>query len=80
MRQLDLKTRLFRYPMSYMIYSDAFEKLPAEVKSRAFARLSEVLSGRDQSAGYAHLSGGDRKAIVEILRATKKGLPQGFGG
>lgn len=80
LRQLDLKTRLFRYPMSYMIYSDAFEKLPAEVKSRAFARLSEVLSGRDQSAGYAHLSGGDRKAIVEILRATKKGLPQGFGG
>jgi len=77
--QLDLKHRLFRYPLSYMIYSDAFDQLPEQVKAIAFARLSEILSGRDRTPAYAHLSAEDRKAILEIIRATMKGLPEKFG-
>ncbi|MEP7361998.1 MAG: hypothetical protein ABI972_01985 [Acidobacteriota bacterium] len=80
LRQLDLKRRLFRYPLSYMIYSEAFDQLPALVKARAFTRLGEILSGRDQTASYSNLSVEDRQAILEILRATLKGLPEGFGG
>jgi hypothetical protein len=80
LRQLDLQRRLFRYPLSYMIYSDAFDQLPAPIKTRALARLGEILSGRDRTPAYAHLSPEDRKAIREILRATMKGLPAGFGG
>jgi hypothetical protein len=38
--------------------------------------LWEVLSGKDTSKEYAHLSKGDRAAVIEILRDTKKDLPE----
>lgn len=79
LRQFDLKTRLFRYPLSYMIYSEAFDGLPAPAKARAYERLYEILTGRDRTPAFAHLSDADRKAILEILRATKKDLPAVFG-
>lgn len=74
LRQLDLKTRLLRYPCSYMIYSPAFDALPAESRQAIGARLWQVLSGHDRSAKYARLSAADRQAIIEILRDTKKDL------
>jgi hypothetical protein len=75
LREFDLRSRLFRYPMSYLIYSRAFDGLPAEAKERVYLRLWEVLSGKDRSKQFTHLSAGDRKAVLEILRQTKKGLP-----
>ncbi|MFO0935850.1 MAG: hypothetical protein U0798_04945 [Gemmataceae bacterium] len=75
LRQFDLKTRMFRYPMSYMIYSSLFEGLPAEAKARIYQRLWEVLSGKDQSKEFAHLTKADRENIIAILRETKKDLP-----
>jgi hypothetical protein len=74
LRDFDLQERLFRYPLSYMIYSDIFESLPAAARDRVYHRLDEVLSGRDRSAKYAHLSADDRRAILEILRDTRPGL------
>jgi hypothetical protein len=78
LRQLDLTTRLLRYPCSYMIYAEAFDGLPAEAKEAIYARMWQVLSGEDRSQRYARLSRSDRQAIVEILRDTKKGLPDSF--
>lgn len=75
LRQFDLQTRLFKYPCSYLIYSDAFDQLPAKLKERIYARLLEILNGEDTSATYAKLSSESRKAIREILGATKKDLP-----
>jgi len=75
LRDLDLNTRLLRYPCSYLIYSKAFDALPGLVKDRVYRRLWEVLSGSDQSAGYARRTPEERKAILEILRETKLGLP-----
>jgi hypothetical protein len=37
--------------------------------------LFEVLTGRDQSPEFAGLNGDTRRAILEILLATKPGLP-----
>jgi hypothetical protein len=37
-----------------------------------------VLSGKDQSKEFAHMSAEDRAAIKEILLATKK-VPAGAG-
>lgn len=71
LRDFDLQKRLFRYPLSYMIYSDIFENLPGAARNRVYQRLDEVLSGKDQSPKYAHLSAADRRAILEILRDTK---------
>ena len=72
LRDLDLQRRLFRYPCSYMIYSEAFEALPDVGRNAVYARLLQVLSGKDASPKYQHLSAADRQAILEILRDTKK--------
>src|SRR5262249_46743514 len=49
LRNLDLRRRLFVYPCSYLIYSTAFDALPAPVKDYVLRRLWEVLSGKDTS-------------------------------
>jgi hypothetical protein len=66
---LDLKTRLFRYPLSYMVYSAGFDGLPAYAREYVYGRIAASLSGRDHSASY--LSAGDRATLLEILTATK---------
>jgi hypothetical protein len=76
--QLDLTTRLLRYPCSYMIYSDAFDGLPAAARAAIYQRMYAVLSGTEQMPRYSHLSPSDRRAIVEILRETKPDLPAYF--
>jgi hypothetical protein len=75
LRQLDLKRRLFKYPCSYLIYSEQFDALPPAVKDHVYRRLYEILSGADESETYSHLSAGTRREILEILRETKTGLP-----
>lgn len=75
LRDFDLRTRLFKYPCSYLIYSDAFDALPEPAKSYVYRRLHDVLTGRDQSAAFAKLSAADRRAVLDILLATKRGLP-----
>jgi hypothetical protein len=64
LRDFDLKTRLFRYPLSYMIYSPAFDSLPVEVRDRLYRRLYE---GLRQSP--------EQTAILEIVADTKTNLP-----
>jgi len=71
LRDLDLKKRLLRYPLSYVIYSESFNQMPAVLKDYIYRRLHEVLSGEDKSAAYAHLSAADREAILAILKDTK---------
>jgi hypothetical protein len=55
-----------------MIYSAEFDALPVSVRERVYLRLGEVLTGKDQSPRFAHLSAADRAAIQEILVGTKK--------
>jgi hypothetical protein len=78
LRQLDLNTRLMRYPCSYMIYSEAFRALPAMAKTAIYGRLWHVLSGSDADPRYRRLSAQDRQAIVEILNDTVQDLPEAF--
>jgi hypothetical protein len=78
LRELDLQRRLFRYPCSYMIYTEAFDALPPAAKGAVYARLGDVLAGRDPHQRYRVLSAADRAAIVQILRETKKDLPPSF--
>ena len=78
LRQLDLRRRLMRYPLSYMIYSPLFDGLPDEAKDAVYRRLWQVLSGAARDPRYQPLSLDDRQAIVEILRDTKHDLPPYF--
>jgi len=78
LRDLDLRTRLLRYPCSYMIDSATFDALPDGVRNMIYGRLKNVLSGADRNQRYARLTATDRQAILEILRDTKSNLPAGF--
>jgi hypothetical protein len=78
LRQFDLRRRLMRYPLSYMIYSPLFERLPDASKDAVYRRLWQVLSGTAPGPQYQRLSPDDRRAIVEILKDTKKDLPPYF--
>jgi hypothetical protein len=78
LRQFDLQRRLMRYPCSYMIYSEAFDALPVEAKDAIYSRMWQILEGKEKGAKYARLSRADRQNVIEILRATKKDLPDYF--
>jgi hypothetical protein len=78
LRDFDLQHRMFRFPCSYLIDSPSFHDLPDEMKRYVWNRLAEVLSGRDQSPAFAHLSQEDRTSIREILQDTHSQLPAGW--
>jgi hypothetical protein len=61
LREFDLTTRLFKYPLSFLIYSEAFAALPAELRKATWRRIDAAL------AGDAH------KAAREILADTFTG-------
>ena len=75
LRQFDLQTRLFKYRLSYLVYSEAFDNLPQPVQARIYRRLWEVLSAEDPPAPYDRLPRAERTAILEIVRDTKESLP-----
>lgn len=68
LRQFDLKERLFRYPLSYLIYSESFDALPGVTKRYVARRLTEELAASADQ---------DRRAALEILEAT---LPELMNG
>ena len=47
LRELDLDTRLLRYPLSYEIYSEQFDGLPEYALDYIYSRVVEMLQGRD---------------------------------
>ena len=67
LRDLDLRSRLFRYPCSYLIRSAAYAGLPGRVRGYVEGRLAEILAGRDTSGVFAHLTAWDRRVISELL-------------
>jgi len=75
LRDLDLQTRLFKYPCSFLIYSAAFDALPGVIRDEIYRRLWEILHGRDPSPDFARLPAAQRAAVRDILRQTKPGLP-----
>ncbi|MEX2473415.1 MAG: hypothetical protein WEA34_14595 [Gemmatimonadota bacterium] len=71
LREFDLERRLFAYPMSFLVYSDAFERLPRLVKEPFYRRVAEILDGRDLTGEFDHLTPEDLGAVREILLETK---------
>lgn len=70
LRDLDLQTRLLKFPCSYLVYSDSFNALPDEMLMVVKAKMLSVLSGKNQSPDFEHLTAEDRKNILEILTQT----------
>ena len=70
LRELDLQTRVLKYPCSYLIYSPAFDALPAEAKTAIYARLSAILSGKIAGERYQRLAAADPCASSISTRAS----------
>jgi hypothetical protein len=66
LRDFNLTTRLFEYPLSYVVYSDLFDKLEPRALERVYRGL------------YAELSKPANRPALEILRETKPNLPSYF--
>ncbi|MGB4709995.1 MAG: hypothetical protein WBH50_23355 [Fuerstiella sp.] len=75
LKDLDMNRRMFKYPCSYLIYSDAFDGLPQQTQDEFWKQLWAVLSNDNQAQEFAHLAASDRLAIAEIIQQTKPNLP-----
>jgi len=75
LRQFDLETRLFKFRFSYLVYSRLFDGLPEEVRNRLYKRIWTALNGNDDSLDLETFPKSERRAIIEIVRATKCNLP-----
>lgn len=80
LREFDLASRLFRYPCSFLIYSEGFDGMPAEVRDHVLRRLYDVLTGKDTDPAFRHLTAADKAGILAILRETKPNLPAYWRG
>lgn len=78
LRDLDLRTRLFKYPCSFLLLNPAFDALPAPIRDSILSRLHGILTGTDQDPQFAKIAASDRQAILEILRETKPSLPDAW--
>ncbi len=76
LKDLDLRTRLFRHRCSYMLYSTVFQGLPAPMKERVYRRLAEALNVATPDAEYAYLASAEKQTIRAILGATLGDLPR----
>lgn len=74
LRDFDLKTRMFRYPCSFLIYSPSYDGLPLAMRQYVGETLRQILTAEEPDPAYAHLSPEDRRAIFEILSETKPDL------
>jgi len=68
--ELDLKTRVLKYPCSSMIYSEAFRGLPGVARDRVLGRLREILGGKDPLVRLAGVTPENRATALAILNAT----------
>jgi hypothetical protein len=71
LRDLDMRTRMFRYPLSYAVYSRAFDALPRAAREAVYRRVASLLRGGQKDDSVKRLTPDERTAILEILAATK---------
>jgi hypothetical protein len=76
LREFDQRTRLFRHPLSYMIYCDLFDAMPTALRDRVYWRMHDVLTGKDTDPKYAAWrSTSESETLLQIVRETKSNLP-----
>jgi hypothetical protein len=78
LKDFQLLTRLFKYRCSYLIYSRSWDALPDKFRELLYKRLHDILTAKTPVKGYEHLGASERQDILEILRATKTGLPDNW--
>ena len=77
LKDFDLKTRLFRYRCSYMIYTGLFGGMPGPLKAEVCAQMGKALSP-EADAEFNYLPAEEKEAIRAILRETVPDLAKGW--
>lgn len=75
LKDFDLRTRIFKLRCSYMLYTESWQRLPAEFKERVYYKMAEGLREKNPSPAFAHLPAEEKRAIRDVLKATLPGLP-----
>ena len=70
LRDLDLRTRLFRHRCSYLIHSPSFTALPPEFKSRLLPGITAALRESGGLPEFDYLPAAEKRAIRNILHDT----------
>lgn len=71
LRDFDMRSRMFRYPLSYLIYSEAFDALQPVLRAEVCRQLGAILEQGEQADEFQHLTPALRRELIEIVRATK---------
>lgn len=74
LRELDLRKRLFRYPLSFLIHTEDFATLPVYAMDFIYARLAAYLGGEDLYEGRSQYTLAERQEALDILTATHAGF------
>lgn len=75
LKDFDLKTRIFKYRASYMLYTDSWQKLPLALKERVYFKMAEGLREQNANPAYAYLPADEKRAIRTIIKETVPDLP-----
>ena len=75
LKDLDLRTHLFKHRCSYMLYTDSWKSLPQMFKDRVYYRMAEALRDANNPKEMSHLGLEERRAIRQILKETMDDLP-----
>ena len=78
LRELDLRTRLFRHRCSPMIYSVSFQGLNPGLKKGVYDLMKTALAAGSKSDVSRHIPDQEKQQIREILRETISDLPAGW--
>ena len=70
LRDLDLKSRLFKFRCSYMIYTPSFRALPQPMLARIRTKLFEALGETPTQPEFAYLPPDEKRTIRAILAET----------
>jgi hypothetical protein len=71
LRQLDLRTRLFRYRLSFLVHSLGFKGMPIQARTYCWIRIKAALANAADRL-TVKLDENERKTIHEILQATEQ--------
>lgn len=70
LRDLDLRSRLFKYRCSYMIQTPSFTALPKEFKDRVLAGLATALREQGAPPEFNYLPPDEKRAIRTLLKES----------
>lgn len=70
LKDFQLRDRIFEQRCSFLIYSEMFAALPAQLKTRVLDRLQAALRDEDPRGRYAYLEPAEKRRIYDILVET----------